>query len=139
MLEDIPKRSFEKLNLDQEKLYDCGIGALIVFGSQIDKTAHEGSDIDIGVVFRDLKPLKSDPVNVYGTLHEELSEKFGENVDVVYLHEAPLSLQFTAVSEGIPIFYISPEFFYDYKERVILLYLDFRYFEKIFNDALLQK
>jgi len=55
------------------------------------------------------------------TLHEELMEKIGENVDIVYLHEAPLSLQFNAVTEGTPVYYISEEFYYDYKERIIQL------------------
>jgi len=133
------KIDFGKITLDQEKLKRCGVGALIVFGSYVEGTSHPGSDIDVGVVFEDLKPLKTDPVEVYGLLYEELTEKIGENVDIVYLHEAPLSLRFNAVTEGVPIFYISEEFYYDYKERVIKLYLDFRFFENIFDEALLDK
>ncbi|RMG70847.1 MAG: nucleotidyltransferase domain-containing protein, partial [Nitrospirae bacterium] len=51
---------------------------------------------------------------------------------------APLSLQFNAVTEGVPVFWTSEEFFYDYKERVIQLYLDFRFFERIFDEALIK-
>ncbi len=132
------KNKVLKNNLDREKLTGCGVGAIIVFGSFVDGTYHPGSDIDVGVVFEDITPLKEDPVGVYGILHEELSEKIGENVDIVYLHEAPLSLQFNAVTEGVPVFWTSEEFFYDYKERVIQLYLDFRFFERIFDEALIK-
>jgi predicted nucleotidyltransferase len=132
------KRNFQKIELDKKRLRQCGVGALIVFGSQVEGVAHIQSDIDVGVVFENLEPLKADPVEVYGLLYEELTCKMGRKVDIVYLHEAPLSLQFNAVTEGVPIFYTSKEFFYDYKERVILLYLDFRYFENIFDEALLE-
>ncbi|RME63546.1 MAG: hypothetical protein D6778_09455 [Nitrospirae bacterium] len=72
------KIDFDRIKLDQEKLRSCGVGALIVFGSHVEGTAHPGSDIDVGVVFEDMNPLKADPVEVYGILHEEL--KFGLDV-----------------------------------------------------------
>jgi len=133
------KIDFDRITLNQEKLRRSGVGALIVFGSFVEGTSHPGSDIDVGVVFEDLNPLKTDPVEVYGLLYEELTEKIGENIDLVYLHETPLSLQFNAVTEGVPIFYTSEEFYYDYKERIIKLYLDFRFFENIFDEAVLER
>ncbi len=66
-----------------------------------------------------------DPLNIYGLLYEEFLENLGDNIDIVYLEKAPLGLQFNAVTEGISLFYSSPEFFYEYKEKVILQYLDF--------------
>lgn len=129
------KKYIACIKLDEEKLLKCGVGVVIVFGSFVEGTMHPGSDIDIGVVFEEIRPLKEDPLNVYGILYEEFTEKIGDNVEIVYLHEAPLSLQFEAVTEGIPLFYSSPEFFYDYKEKVVLLYLDFRFFEEIFDGA----
>lgn len=129
------KKDIAGIKLDEEKLIKCGVGAVIVFGSFVEGTMHPGSDIDIGVAFEDMRALKEDPLNVYGILYEEFTENVGENVEIIYLHEAPLSLQFEAVTEGIPLFYSSPEFFYDYKERTVLLYLDFRFFEEIFDGA----
>lgn len=129
------KEDIVAIRLNEDKLLECGVGAIIIFGSIVEGTAHPESDMDIGVVFEDMRRLKEDPLNVYGILYEEFSDKIGMNIDIVYLHEAPLSLQFVAVTEGIPVFYSSPEFFYDYKERVILLYLDFRFFENIFDEA----
>lgn len=124
-----------KKELDREKMLSCGVGIVILFGSSVEGTAHPGSDIDIGIVFEDKSLVKKDPVNVYGILYEEFQEKIGDNIDIVYLEETPLSLQFNAVTEGMPLFYSSPEFFYEYKERVILQYLDFRFFEKIFDEV----
>lgn len=124
-----------KKELDREKMLSCGVGIVILFGSFVEGTAHPGSDIDIGIVFEDKSLVKKDPVNVYGILYEEFQEKIGDNIDIVYLEETPLSLQFNAVTEGMPLFYSSPEFFYEYKERVILQYLDFRFFEKIFDEV----
>ncbi len=121
--------------LNRERLLNCGVGIVVIFGSSVEGTSHSMSDIDVGVVFEDISYLKKDPLNTYGILYEEFTEKIGENIDIVYLHEAPLSLQFQAITEGIPLFYSSSEFFYDYKERVILLYLDFRFFEEIFDEA----
>jgi len=129
----------QKIEFDVGILNKCGVGAVIIFGSHVEGTAHPDSDIDVGVVFENFKPLKAMPVEVYGLLHEEFTKKIGENIDIIYLHETPLSLQFNAVTEGIPVFYTSASFFYDYKERIILLYLDFRYFEKIFDGVLLQQ
>ena len=133
------KLNFDKITLNHEKLQRCGAGALIVFGSYVEGTFHPDSDMDVGVVFEDLNPLKTDPVEVYGLLYEELTEKIDENIDIVYLHETPLSLQFNAVTEGVSIFYTSEEFYYDYKERIIKLYLDFRFFENIFDEAVLER
>lgn len=133
------KINLSSIRLNHEKLRYIGAGALIIFGSYVDGSFHEGSDIDIGVVFENFTQLKSDPVNFYGILYEELSEALGENIDIVYLHETPLSLQFNAITEGVPIFYISEEFFYDYKERIIKLYLDYKFFENIFDEALLKE
>jgi predicted nucleotidyltransferase len=121
--------------LDRDRLLGCGVGAVILFGSFVEGTAHPGSDIDIAVVFKDLSFLKRDPVNIFGILYDEFSEKIGGNIDIIYLHEAPLSLQFNAVMNGIPIFCSSKEFLYDYKEKITLLYLDFCFFEKILDEA----
>lgn len=69
------KVNFNKITLNHEKLRRCSVGALIVFDSYVEGTFHPGSDIDIGVVFEDLNPLKTNPVEVYGLLYEELTEK----------------------------------------------------------------
>ena len=123
------------VNLDEDVLRANGVALVILFGSQVEGGAHPLSDVDVGVLFSDLSKLKNDPVDVYGSLHEEFSLKIGDNIDVVYLHEAPLSLQFRAVMDGIVLYTSKDSFFCDYKERITLLYLDFRFFEKIFDEA----
>lgn len=127
----------KKIKFDKEKLKSLGVVAILLFGSAVDGTFHKGSDIDFAILFRKKEiPLK-DPVTVYGEIYRELSKNFKGKIDIVYLHEAPLSLQFNAVTEGRLIFCTDEDFFYDYKDKTIMFYLDFKYFEDIFNEALL--
>jgi len=117
-----------KISLNGEKFSSLGVSAILIFGSTVEGTAHPESDIDFAVLFKDKSHLKSSPVKVYGEIYEELSKNFKGKIDIVYLHEAPLSLQFNAVNDGELIFCADAEFFYEYKDRVIMLYLDFKYF-----------
>ncbi|MDI1472588.1 Nucleotidyltransferase [Thermodesulfovibrio sp. N1] len=127
-----------KISLDGEKLQSLGVSAILIFGSTVEGTMHPNSDIDFAVLFKDKSHLKSSPVQVYGEIYEELTKNFKGNIDIVYLHETPLSLQFNAVNDGELIFCADEEFFYEYKDRVIMLYLDFKYFEGIFDRALIK-
>jgi predicted nucleotidyltransferase len=126
-----------KISLNGEKLKSLGVSAILIFGSTVEGTTHPDSDIDFAVLFKDKSLLKSSPVEVYGEIYGELSKNFKGRIDIVYLHEGPLSLQFNAVNDGKLIFCADEEFFYEYKDRVIMLYLDFQYFEEIFNKALI--
>lgn len=122
---------------DEEKLKSLGVVAILIFGSLVEGTFHIGSDIDFAVLFRDKTLPMKEPVKVYGEIYSEISKNFEGKIDIVYLHEAPLSLQFNAVTEGKLLFCSDTEFFSEYKDRVIMQYLDFQYFENIFKESLL--
>lgn len=124
--------------LNNKLLKEQGIGLALVFGSYVTGLKHPGSDIDIGVVFFDKSKLKKDSAEVYGSLYEEFTKAFhSEKIDIVYLEEAPLAIQHRAVNDGIVLYAQSPSFFADYKEKVIMDYLDFRFIENMFNQAIL--
>lgn len=127
----------KKMKFDEEKLNFLGVAAILIFGSAIDGTFHKGSDIDFAVLFKNKEMALKNPVMVYGEIYREISKNFKGKIDIVYLHEAPLSLQFNAVTEGKLIFCSDENFFYEYKDKTIMLYLDFKYFENIFNEALI--
>ncbi|MBC7189702.1 nucleotidyltransferase domain-containing protein [Candidatus Aerophobetes bacterium] len=127
----------KKPKFDEEKLESLGVVAILIFGSVIDGTFHKGSDIDFAVLFKDKTVILKDPVKIYGEIYDELSENFKGKIDIVYLHESPLSLQFNAVTEGKLLFCSDIEFFYEYKDKIVMQYLDFKYFENIFNEALI--
>jgi len=131
----------KKINvkLNQKVLKSQQIGLALVFGSQIIGLKHSKSDIDIGVVFLNNNERKQKPVDVYGTLHEEFVKKFKtENIDIVYLEDSPLSLQYKAVRDGVVLYEDSPSFFVDYKEKVLKMYFDFKFIEDIFNQAIIK-
>lgn len=113
------------------------VGLVILFGSQISGPVHPGSDFDIGIVFEDEELKREKPLEVYGDLYEIFSNAFKtKNLDIVYLQETPLSLQFKAINTGRVIYFSSLNFLADYKEKVMLQYFDFKpteeYFQKVF-------
>ena len=127
------------IKLDKNILQDQKIGLVLVFGSKITGFSHSKSDIDIGIVFFDKIRKKEKPVEVYGILHEEFIKKFKtNNIDIVYLEEAPLSLQYKAVRDGVVLYENSPVFFANYKENILKKYFDFKFFEDIFHQAIIK-
>lgn len=122
---------------DQVALREAGVGLAIVFGSTLTGHQHPDSDVDIGVLFSSLKQKESDPVGVYGTLFDIFSSHFPDKkLDIVYLQEAPLSLQFKAVMDGELIYSTSPTFAANFKEYVMKMYFDFKPVEDEFEQAL---
>ena len=82
---------------------------------------------------------KEKPVEVYGTLREELVKKLkSDKIDIVYLEDTPLSLQYSALRDGVVLYAVSPSFFANYKEKVLKMYFDFKFVEDIFNQAIVQ-
>jgi len=127
------------IKLNKNILQNQKIELVIVFGSKVTGFSHSKSDLDIGIVFFDKIRKKEKPVEVYGVLYEEFIKKFKtENIDIVYLEEAPLSLQYKAVRDGIVLYEDSPVSFADYKENILKKYFDFKYFENIFNQAIIK-
>lgn len=130
----------KNIKLNKKLLRDLGVGTTLIFGSYITGIKHPKSDIDIGIVFKDKRMKRENPVEVYGSLYEEFKKKFKfENIDIVYLEESPLSLQYKAVRNGIVLYEESPVFYADYKEKILKYYFDFKFFENIFKNAFLQK
>lgn len=127
-----------KLNKLNKKLLDSlGVSIVLMFGSRVIGLTHKRSDVDIGVVFSDKTEKMSKPVEVYGKLYEELVKKYRmQNLDIVYLEESPLSLQYRAVADGLALYMKTPVYFADYKETVLKKYFDFKFFENIFNKSI---
>ncbi len=132
--------NLKNIKLNKKILKKNRIGLVILFGSQISGRPHAGSDIDIGIVFEDEKIKTKNPLEVYGDLYEVFSKTFKvSNPGIVYLREAPLSLQFKSIDEGIAIYEVSDEFFANYKEEVMIKYFDFKFTENYFNSIFLNQ
>ena len=114
---------------------------VFLFGSTITLTQTPLSDIDIGVVFKDFKRIKSDIGKFYGQIFSLFLDEFKieeEKLDLVFLQEAPLSLQYRAITEGEILYCQDPEFLANYKEYVLKYYFDFQPVEKEFYQALIK-
>ncbi|MDP3997804.1 MAG: nucleotidyltransferase domain-containing protein [bacterium] len=122
---------------DKTALRGAGVSLMVMFGSHVTGNRHPGSDIDIGVLFKDLKQKEADPVDVYGTLSDVLARIFpGKRLDIVYLHEAPLSLRFRAAMEGELLYAESPTLAADFKEYAMKMYFDFKPVEEEFKQVI---
>jgi predicted nucleotidyltransferase len=115
-----------------------GVTLAVVFGSQVTGSRHPGSDVDVGVLFSNPEIIRKNPVEVYDDLRRAFAHHFGDrNIDIVYLQEAPLSLQYKAARDGEALFESTRAAFADFKEQAMKKYFDFKYFEDIFNAPLL--
>lgn len=129
----------KKIQLDKKIIEAQDVDVALVFGSRVSGLVHPKSDIDIGIVFFKNKKKQQKPVEVYGCLYEEFCKKFqAKNIDIVYLEDAPLSLQFQAINDGIVLYEKSSSSFADYKEKVMKKYFDFKFIEDIFNQAIIK-
>lgn len=126
-----------KVKLDKKVLKALKTDIVLVFGSYVAGLSHPQSDIDIGIVFENDQKRKENPVEVYSDLYEELRKKFKtDKIDVVYLADAPLSLQFKAINDGVILYEKDANTFANYREKVMKFYFDFKFVEDIFNQAL---
>ncbi|HEY4524224.1 MAG TPA: nucleotidyltransferase domain-containing protein [Candidatus Paceibacterota bacterium] len=112
---------------------------VLLFGSAATGRQHPLSDTDIGVVFADSNRRLKEPVKVYGDLLEEMQKHFSGQIDLVYLEETPLSLQYRAVTDGRILYEARVGVMADYKEYVLKYYFDFQFIENIFHQAILAR
>jgi len=120
-------------------LKKLNISLIYLFGSSIIGTQREESDIDIGVVFEKPEGIKNTMI-LFEELYQSLSQDFPDrDFDIVFLDFAPLTLQFEVVTTGKVIYRVSREFEYDYKEKIIKEYIDFKPLLDIQDQILLER
>ena len=127
----------------KNKFKQLGISIVYLFGSRITGGSNKISDIDIGVVLKDL-PSSGDTRVLYNALYKLFSELYSdERIDIVFLQKAPLSLQYSAINDSKILFEEDPVVTADYEYRVVNQYLDFRpvldFFDKVIMGRYAQK
>lgn len=127
-------------NLQIEKLKKINVGIVYIFGSTVQNLDSILSDVDIGVVFTDIKAIK-DFLTVYNQLYEILYEalKPKREIDLVFLQQASLNLQENVIKEGIVLYEMSYEFRSFYEEKILNEYLDFRPVNNYFDACMLRR
>jgi predicted nucleotidyltransferase len=120
-------------------LKKLNISLIYLFGSSIIGTQRAESDIDIGVVFEKPEGIKNTMI-LFEELYQSLSQDFPDrDLDIVFLDFVPLTLQFEVVTTGKVIYRVSREFEYDYKEKIIKEYIDFKPLLDVQDQILLER
>ncbi|MCD6412370.1 nucleotidyltransferase domain-containing protein [bacterium] len=125
----------------KKKLKELGVEIVVLFGSTVTSTQTSLSDIDIGVVFKNFEKIKSNIEKFYGEIFNLFLNEFKveeEKLDLIFLQEAPLSLQYKAITEGEILYLQDPEFLANYVEHVLKYYFDFQPVEKEFYRSLIK-
>lgn len=115
------------------------LAEVYIFGSQVSGFFHPESDFDIAVRFRTGLPGPTKRGRVYGYLFSELSLIFkNKKIDLVFLEEVPLHFQFKIVAEGRLIYFSNLEESYNFKEKTINFYRDYKFFIDEFFKGVLE-
>ncbi|MGD0310359.1 MAG: nucleotidyltransferase domain-containing protein [Acidobacteriota bacterium] len=122
------------------RLKSAGAELVYLFGSVAEGCAHPLSDLDFGIVFRDPGKASSNSFAVYNELYDILTDAFpGTAVDIVFLQMAGLEVCSDAIGHGRLLFASSEDARYEFEERVMILYADFKPHLDNFNEAVLQR
>ncbi|PIP31972.1 hypothetical protein COX24_00665 [bacterium (Candidatus Gribaldobacteria) CG23_combo_of_CG06-09_8_20_14_all_37_87_8] len=109
-----------------------------LFGSKISGFSREDSDLDVAVRFQRGLPLIEKRAKVYGNLFSDLSSCFSEQkIDLVFIEEVPLHFQFKIVAQGELIFTTNQDNSFSFREKVVNLYRDYKYFIDEFFEGTL--
>jgi len=119
----------------KSKFEELGIIVVYLFGSRATGRESRLSDIDIGVVLQEA-PRENDTRTLYHHLYTLFAKMYSAStLDIVFLQEAPLALQYSAITEGKILFEKDPQLTVDYENYVINHYLDFRYILDYFDQV----
>ena len=116
-----------------------GVKAVYIFGSFVKGKKTPLSDIDIGVVFEDIRTKNKDPTKVFTDIYYALKESLNiknQRLDLVYLQEAPFGLQMDAIKNGKILFSLDDNFRTDYEDWVMMKYLDWKYEDNMYNKEM---
>ena len=123
-----------------ERLKSLGVSLLYVFGSVAEGTAHDLSDLDIGVVLENRGGHQTDSFVLYNDLYDILTDAFPlSEIDIVFLQAAGLEVCFDAITHGYVLYASSADARYSFEEKTAILYADFKPLLESFNDAVLER
>ena len=123
-----------------DRLQSLGVSLMYLFGSVAEGTAHDLSDLDIGIVLQDPGRLEEDSFDLHGQLYDILTDVFFlREIDIVFLQAAGLEVCSDVISHGRLLFAASADARYEFEEKVTILYADFKPFRDRFNQAVLER
>lgn len=131
-------RSVQRLAAEFEPL---NIAAIYLFGSRAQGLARKTSDYDFGVLLQ--RPVGHGPRRreLYDRLYALFDGLVGEptNLDIVFLHDAPIHLRQHVIRHGIVLFETDPILRGRFHERTMTETADFEFHRKRFEAATLKR
>jgi len=119
----------------KKQLQDSGVSIVYLFGSMSSGRTSPMSDVDIGIVLRDVNLLKRSK-NIYTKLYAIFADIYPSfTIDIVFLQSAQLALQYDAVRNGKVLYETDPKLRADYEAEVMNMYFDFMPVLRAFDDA----
>jgi len=134
-----------KIKFSDEKLKkiaeNYGLIEVYLFGSKITGYEREGSDLDVAVRFQNGLPAIAQRVKIYGDIFADVSSVFkGEKVDLSFIEETPLHLQFKIVAQGEMIYSKEKIKSLNFLEKIVNQYRDYKFFiDEYFQGVLARK
>ena len=134
------------LRLPKGKLDKLGIKTVYLFGSQAQKTTGPLSDFDFGILLEDPNILNEAErkIKLYNELYDIFISKIKKfvTIDIVFLDQATLQLQYQAIKHGevlYPPYPANLKITADFKQRVLERYLDFAPLRREFDKFILER
>ena len=117
---------------------DSDIVALYAFGSLATGELQPLSDLDFGILVastldKDKRFYKH--LDLIGLFTETLRT---DEIDLVLMNDAPIRFSFNILKMGNLLYYSSPLALIDYREMIVKLYLDFKFYRDSFDEAFLE-
>lgn len=117
----------------EEQLRQLGVAVVYLYGSQALGLASRLSDIDVGIVLKDPRPILKDRerrYEIYSKLQDLMEKTLAPEpsieIDLVFLQTASAVLRFQAINASHPLFTADPVFQADFEASVVQEYLDIR-------------
>ena len=122
------------------RLSELDVSIVYLFGSFAEGKNSLLSDLDLGVVFKDERSLKSEFNKTYNEVYDILTEIFpNQNIDIVFLQKSGLEICFDVISHGKVVFEFSKDERFKFEERITLLYADYKPVLNQFNATILDR
>jgi len=124
----------------KERLRRLSIQLVYLFGSYAGGKTSPMSDVDVGVVLSPGQASRIDLSELYDELYDLFTDIFPkERVDIVFLQRAGLEISVDAITHGSLLFESSEGERFEFEERTLLLYADFKPLLDEFNYAVLNR
>ncbi len=121
-------------------LQRLGVSLVYQFGSSAEGKSSPLSDVDIGIVFTDKSSLNKDFSQIYNQLYDIFTDVFpGRKIDIVFLQKSSLELRFDVIKHGKILFAASSADKFNFEERTMLFYADFKPLLNEFNEAIVNR